>query len=82
MIEERRKNDFTIIEKLATIANDIVWLKSDAIKRNHKFESHIEASGKHIATITRNTTWRHAYKCGFVIVFSILSILAYVVYAK
>ena len=31
MIEERRKNDFTIIEKLATIANDIVWLKSDGI---------------------------------------------------
>jgi len=81
-MEERRKNDTAIIEQLAIIGNDIVWLKSDAIKRNHKIEKHIIDSDKYRACITRNTVWRHAYKFGFLIVFGILSTLAYIVYAN
>jgi len=82
MMEERRKNDFTIIKKLATIANDIVWLKSDAVQRNHRFEKHLISSDKFRTAVERNTTWRHAYKLGFIIVFGILSFVAYTVYVK
>ena len=49
-------------DKITEISTDIKWLVDDAKARNHKFDAHILESARVRTAVTRNTTWRHAFK--------------------
>ena len=49
-------------DKIIEMSTDIKWLVKDTKARNHKFETHIQESDRFRTAVTRNTTWRHAFK--------------------
>jgi hypothetical protein len=76
-----KSNDLLIslAADIKVIANDVRWLKDDNIRRNSKFEKHLDESDKFRHRVTRNTVWRIIHHLMFVGSFSAMGYLFYLI---
>lgn len=62
---------------LIEVANDVKWIKQEAIDRNGTFKEHIHESNKFRHQVTRNTTWRIAHHFFFTFIISMIGFIAW-----
>jgi len=63
-------------ETIQRIDTTLIWMKEDCVRRNGILETHVAGSAKVRDRVTRNVTWRHAYKVCICAIFIILGFMA------